>query len=166
MLSVVFALVLIFEIALVFLLSNDGARLMEREVPLLSKSHEAKLAVVHVEQYLTNISATRGQDGLDNGYKLAEQSAQLFRQQIKDLQELDSGDQDRYAQILQAFDKYYDVGKRMAQDYIKNDTASGNKLMKEFGDAAAAINQHVDNLLAQSREKMQKQVEDFGAFRI
>ena len=117
LLSVVFALVLLVEISMIFLLTNDGSQLLEREVPLLTKSHEIKLAVVQVQQFLTDVSATRGQDGLDDGYKEAEKNAQMFRLSIKDLQALDAENQNRYVAMRAAFEKYYSVGKRMADAY-------------------------------------------------
>ena len=38
------------------------------EIPILNKAHELKLSVVQVQQWLTDISATRGLDGLNDGF--------------------------------------------------------------------------------------------------
>ena len=158
LLSVVFALVLLVEISMIFLLTNDGSQLLEREVPLLTKSHEIKLAVVQVQQFLTDVSATRGQDGLDDGYKEAEKNAQMFRLSIKDLQALDAENQNRYVAMRAAFEKYYSVGKRMADAYVKDGPSGGNKLMKEFDTAATAITQMVDDQLTSSMQKTQAEL--------
>ena len=158
LLSVVFALVLLVEISMIFLLTNDGSQLLEREVPLLTKSHEIKLAVVQVQQFLTDVSATRGQDGLDDGYKEAEKNAQMFRLSIKDLQALDAENQNRYVAMRAAFEKYYSVGKRMADAYVKDGPSGGNKLMKEFDTAATAITQMVDEQLTSSMQKTQAEL--------
>ena len=159
LLSSVFALVLIVEIGMIFLLTNDSARLMEREIPLLTKSHQIKLAVVQVQQWLTDISATRGQDGLDDGYKEAENSAQLFRQNIKELQVLDADNKTSYTSMLATFENYYMTGKRMAEAYVKDGPSSGNKLMKGFDSTASAITQQVEDLLTQATNKTQAQLQ-------
>ena len=47
-------------------------------VPNAILAKTMQLQVVQVQQWLTDISATRGQDGLDDGFKEAEKAHQMF----------------------------------------------------------------------------------------
>ncbi len=87
LLSSILALVVIIEGGV---LSNGNANILQQanqinqvEVPILNNAHKLKLAVVQVQQWLTDISATRGLDGLDDGFIEAENNAQLFEQLIR-----------------------------------------------------------------------------------
>ena len=65
-------------------------RLLEhKEISVLNRAHELKLAVVQVQQWLTDISATRGRDGLDDGFDEAADNAKRFKQLISELVALD-----------------------------------------------------------------------------
>ena len=43
---------------------DQSIRFSESDVLILNKAHQLKLSVVEVQQWLTDISATRGKDGL------------------------------------------------------------------------------------------------------
>ncbi len=118
---------------------------------------QMKLDAVQVQQWLTDISATRAQDGLDDGFDEAEKSSQSFlaglgkfRQMYE--QENDSaGLQD--AQTLEtAFGDYYDTGKTMARAYVEGGAQAGNKMMASFDEAAARMTESLEPLV-ESQEK-------------
>lgn len=56
--------------------------LADHAVPLFGAIKDAKLDVVQVQQFLSDVSATRGQDGLDDGFAKAEEFAAKFRTDI------------------------------------------------------------------------------------
>ena len=112
-------------------ISSHANTFGHQEVPVLTKAHEVKLAVIQVQQFLTDISATRGRDGLDDGFKLAEENAQKFKTLIAELQTLDRANLQGYQSMLQAFNTYYETGQRMAKAYIDNGPEGGNLLMGE-----------------------------------
>ncbi len=100
--------------------------------------------VIQVQQWLTDISATRGLDGLDDGFTEAEKSAQSFAKgaekfRITYEQSGDTEARERLEQIVASFSQYYIVGKEMAQAYIDGGPASGNKMMGNFDSAAAGL---------------------------
>jgi len=119
----------------------------ETEVPTLNKAHELKLAVVQVQQWLTDISATRGQDGLNDGFDEAENNANKFNSIINELIALDKGNSVRYQAMLPIFDAYYETGKKMAQAYIDDGPQAGNKMMSEFDAVAEKMTRSVDEFL-------------------
>jgi methyl-accepting chemotaxis protein len=132
---------------------NDGnSYIAEKSIPLLNDAHELKLAVVQVQQWLTDISATRGQDGLDDGYAEAEKNAKQFRKLIIQLQQLDPKNVAQYRKMSAAFEDYYVVGKRMAKTYIEQGPEGGNKMMGDFDKVAAILAQQVDPTLAAIRD--------------
>jgi methyl-accepting chemotaxis protein len=124
--------------------ANDFA---SRDVPILNKAHELKLTVVQVQQWLTDISATRGRDGLNDGFDEAKANAQKFATLIGELQSLDSAHAQRYQKMLPVFEAYYSTGRRMAQAYIDEGPEGGNKMMAEFDKVAAEMADEVDNFL-------------------
>lgn len=139
---------------------NQATRFAEVDVPILNKAHELKLSVVQVQQWLTDISATRGRDGLNDGFDEAESNAKNFRALIAELQTLDSEQADRYQAMLPVFDAYYSTGKQMAQAYIDDGPASGNKMMAEFDKVAADMAAEVDNFLTATIKRVNNSVVD------
>jgi len=134
---------------------HHATDITEREIPVLNKAHELKLAVVQVQQWLTDISATRGLDGLNDGFDEAAKNARLFKSLISELSELDSENASRYQVMLPTFAAYYSAGKNMAQTYVDEGPDGGNKMMAQFDSAAAKMTEEVDTLLTdiQSRTK-------------
>ena len=120
----------------------------QREIPVLNKAHQLKLSVVQVQQWLTDISATRGRDGLNDGFDEAAANASLFRTLIGELTELDSENASRYQSMLPTFSAYYDAGKRMAQVYVDEGPDGGNKMMAQFDTAALKMSEEVDRVLS------------------
>ena len=105
---------------------SESKQIAGNEIPILNKAHQLKLSIVQVQQWLTDISATRGRDGLNDGFDEAEANAQLFKQLLTELKELDVQNRALYEQMLPAFESYHEVGKKMAQSYIDEGPAGGN----------------------------------------
>jgi len=134
-------------------LDDGSSHIAEREVPILNKAHDLKLAVVQVQQWFTDISATRGRDGLDDGFTEAESNANHFRALVAELQQLDAENGARYQELLVPFEAYYETGRRMAQAYIDEGPAGGNRMMGQFDEVAAQIASRVDALLAETQKR-------------
>lgn len=108
------------------------------------KAQDLKLNVVQVQQFLTDISATRAEAGFDDGYENAEESAQAVRSLVKELISINPGKKQELDAILSSFEPYYQTGKEMAAAYIASGPAGGNRLMSGFDATAEQINQQVD----------------------
>ncbi|MBE69712.1 MAG: chemotaxis protein [Thalassospira sp.] len=115
------------------------------DVPSLIKAIEgARYNVVQVQQWLTDISATRGLDGLNDGFDEAEIAAQALAENLAKAKALaEKLGQDELLASLEkveaAFPAYYAAGKEMAQGYINGGPEVGNKMMGNFDDAAANL---------------------------
>ena len=58
-------------------------------------SRQMKLDVVQVQQWLSDISATRAQDGLDDGFKEAEKSSRSFKNGLSKFREMYASENDQ-----------------------------------------------------------------------
>ena len=149
---------LIGQIGLIFAYISSASDAMKHfavvETPILNKAHELKLAVVQVQQWLTDIGATHGQDGLDDGFEEAENSARRFGDLLRELLALDGANSQRYRAMEPAFAAYYETGQRMARAYIEQGPAGGNKLMAEFDETAEKFAEQVDSFLADALQRV------------
>lgn len=127
--------------------SNQSQSLSDQHIPILNKAHQLKLSVVQVQQWLTDISATRGRDGLNDGFDEAEKNTKKFNSLIEELTSLDSARKEHYQAMLPVFQAYYDVGRKMAQSYIDDGPAGGNNMMGQFDEVAAKIGDQVNTFL-------------------
>jgi methyl-accepting chemotaxis protein len=152
--QIMMVLLLFVEIGALSILYVNNNSLLEKsediaykQINIINNAHELKLSVVQVQQWLTDISATRGLDGLNDGFDEAEKNAHQFNKLIKVLIQLDSEQKVRYQNLTPVFDSYYSVGIKMAKAYIEQGPDGGNKMMSEFDIVAANISKKVNQLL-------------------
>ncbi|WP_321527757.1 methyl-accepting chemotaxis protein [Sedimenticola selenatireducens] len=156
LLTILLAVVVVIESGTIIVdnmaITDQSTQLAEKKIPILNKAHKLKLSVVQVQQWLTDISATRGRDGLDDGFTEAENNAKEFRKLINDLVVLDTEHASHYRAMLPVFNAYYDVGKRMAQAYIDEGPSGGNQMMAQFDEVAAKMAEQVNSFLTEVDE--------------
>ena len=111
---------------------------------------ELKLSVVQVQQWLTDISATRAAEGFDDGFDEAATHAQEVYDILDKLEGISPEYADEVADIRNKFEPYYETGKKMAQAYIDEGPEGGNSMMGEFDVVAQNINEVVDTLKEQA----------------
>ena len=114
-----------------------------------------------MQQWLTDISATRAQEGFDDGFDEAKKYFEdgnkildlIIREHIK------YGEMDT-AKELQAFKvdfaEYYAIGKKMAKVYIRDGAYEGNKMMLELDPYAEKLANKLDKWVLLNREKNEK----------
>jgi methyl-accepting chemotaxis protein len=100
--------------------------------------------VVQIQQWLTDISATRGLDGLNDGFEEAEKSYQSYLAALKRFEQMyESTNNSQSIKKVQELESriaaYYEMGRKMARGYIEGGPESGNKIMGEFDSAAEAL---------------------------
>ena len=126
--------------------------------PLGTLAKEIELDVVQVQQFLSDFSATRGQDGLDDGLKEAREYAEKLERDLAAARtHADAlGRSDllgHLREVEEAFPAYFDMGQSMAHAYAEKGTSAGNALMPKFDEQSDALQEKVKNLLA-SRDAM------------
>ena len=91
---------------------NQMKTMNDKYYASLSNSKDLKLAVVQVQQFLTDISATRAEDGLDDGYEEAQEHALHVGEIVEQLIAINPEHREELTIIRQDFDSYYEVGKK------------------------------------------------------
>jgi methyl-accepting chemotaxis protein len=121
-------------------------------------ARQMKFDVVQVQQWLTDISATRGLDGLDDGFDEAEKSTQSFLGGVAEFKRMYQEENDSSAlremtEIEDAFEAYYEAGKTMANAYIEGGPAAGNQQMAAFDEAAMRLVDMLDPFVDSQTEE-------------
>lgn len=131
--------------------SLDGVK--DEGVPNAIVAKDMQMQVVQIQQWLTDISATRGQDGLDDGFKQAEIAHTSFMKDLDLIQrsyELEN-DKDGVAhvsQIRERMSAWYATGQKMAHAYISGGAPEGNKLMGEFDQVSTQLQEALEPVIA------------------
>ena len=135
------------------LIETAADDVLNRLTPLRRQVAEIRYSVVQVQQWLTDISATRAMDGYDDGFKKADEFARMFHENVTAaraiaammaIEKLDFALQ----QIVDDFPGYYRIGKEMANAFISGGPEAGNTLMAAFDSRAEAIAEDIDQLHA------------------
>lgn len=123
LIAIVFVSVLLLSAASMFyqrsIVDEMQQNLADEQYPAVMLANQLKFHTVQVQQWLTDISATRGQDGLNDGFDEAENHAAMFRDDLNELKALKSELSDQLDVMQTAFTPYYGTGKRMAQRYVE-----------------------------------------------
>ena len=108
----------------------------EELYPILKTANEMVVSTIQVQQWCSDISATRAEDGYDDGLVEAQKSADDFYSKLDHLIATDQEHADILEQMRSPFEEYHETGIKMANAYIKLGPAGGNLIMDEFdGDA-------------------------------
>ncbi|MFA6284012.1 MAG: methyl-accepting chemotaxis protein [Desulfurivibrionaceae bacterium] len=107
---------------------------------------DLKYDLSEVAGWIADISATRGLDGLSDGFKKAEHSANLFHRHVQELIEVYPAEKKRLEEVDQSFSKYYEKSVWMAGQYIKGGPELGNKSMAEVDAYADDIHKRLTEL--------------------
>ncbi len=138
-------------------ISKQMVYLAEHQTVIMDNLRTLQVSTIQIQQWLTDISATRGLDGLDDGLKEAENSVERFRTAVNELTRIDEKSGIDYAALLPALDEYYRSGQKMARAYIEGGPSAGNLIMSEFDETAEKIYKDVDNIFAQAKRNQVKQ---------
>lgn len=139
------------------------AQSQKESVPFAMIAKEMDKNVVEVQQWLTDISATRALDGLNDGFDEAEISRTHFLKGISDFramyqQENANAALQRLDELEKGFETWYRAGQTMAKAYIDGGPSSGNKLMGNFDTAAVQLSEllapFVEEQLNESNEML------------
>jgi PAS domain S-box-containing protein len=130
--------------------AKTEAQLVQQETSKFAlMAKEMQFHAVQVQQWLTDVSATRGKDGLDDGFDLAEEHFKEFKTRLDEFRELFTRENDQ--QSLASLDKldadsdaYYDTGKKMAAAYVEGGPEAGNPWMAKFDLYAEGITTSIE----------------------
>lgn len=114
--------------------------------PTLQAVNALKVDIIQIQQWLTDISATRGLDGLDDGFKLAAEYAQDAEEKLAALATRLPEKRTELERFRQTLNHYYQQGQVMAHAYIDHGPAQGNQQMAQFDTAASDMVEAMDSI--------------------
>ena len=139
-----------------YFLKSDITLMENETLEITLGAEELKLSVVQVQQWLTDVSATRDTEGFSD----AEHYANRFYERIEKLKQYEHSDQGKLTMYKASFDDFYKRGKEMANAYISSGIEEGNKIMEKFDKNAEEINGLIDVYLQESIAEIQAVVVD------
>lgn len=127
-------------------------------LPNLFDFLELQINIVQVQQWLTDVSATRAEEGFDDGYSEAGKyfmNANLVLDRlIKAHKELG---EDEMVRDLEGFktdlQEYYIVAVEMANTYISKGTSDGNKVMEKLDPFAEKLSSRLDEWVSEHKKE-------------
>ena len=129
--------------------TTKAEKVQKEILPSTLKAKDMQLHVIQVQQWLTDISATRGAEGYDDGYDEAAEHAKAFKEIVEHFKDFygRNNKNDKISELnsmSKAFDGYYEMGRQMAAAYIEYGPDEGNKFMEKFDPYAEEISEMVD----------------------
>lgn len=160
-LNFVFVIFFIVLLGLTAIITNYGItksvkNFEEKLYPSETICNDMILCVVQIQQWLTDISLTKGLNGLDEGFDRAEFYAKRFRELSEGLKQLSPEKKEDIEKIEKSFEDYYVMGKEMARIYKTEGTEKGNDFMKQFDPLAEKLNESLTSLGNYSKENTKK----------
>lgn len=148
--------------------TSRSSDIVENAIPLLIAIKEIKIEVVQVQQWLTDISATRGLPGFDDGFVEAAAHADAFRDEAERAKGYAAALEmnDVLAQIDEletAFIPYYEMGQVMARAYIDTGPEGGNLTMAQFDEVAQVMGDQTNALTEMVQTKTSKTLTEASA---
>ena len=144
-------------------IEKDAYITLNESLPFSKLALEMQINVIQVQQWLTDISATRAKDGLDDGFDEAESSYNKILKGLNKfnthyIEKNDIQGLEKIESLKTDVDEYYRVGKLMAQAYIDGGPEEGNKMMASFDTAASNMNEHLAVFVDQHTEDMDNSI--------
>ena len=105
--------------------------------------------ILHTQEALTDVSATRGLDGLDDGFSLADEFAAALKLKAARIIELATAlgqpdMADKMGKLVVEFDHFHQAGTDMAKAYVSGGPEAGNRLMPSFDATAESLRAATD----------------------
>lgn len=130
------------------------ALLINEEFPQLAKmnqvvllSKDMNLHIVQVQQWLTDISATRAEKGFDDGFAEAETHFYASLEILGKIEKIGYLEKEESTSLRNKITSFYETGKVMANKYISEGPKGGNQYMGTFDQVAEDLQSSLDPML-------------------
>ena len=147
-------------------LSSVENRVKEKEHDILPRVFnflELQKDVIQVQQWLTDVSATRGAEGFDDGFKIAKDYSSKANS-LLDKMIIEYKDKKDLVEDLKEFkndfNKFYEVGLKMANTYVEFGPQKGNEIMEELDPFAEKLTDRLEGWISNNfKENSEKSLE-------
>ncbi|QKF67877.1 MCP-domain signal transduction protein [Arcobacter venerupis] len=152
----------------IFQLSSVENKVKEKEhdiLPSVFNFLELEKDVIQVQQWLTDVSATRAADGFSDGFDISKEyfikaNTLLDKMILEHKNKNESADVKELEEFKNNFNKFYEVGLKMANTYVKFGPEEGNKIMEELDPFAEKLTDKLDKWISvHLKENSEKSVE-------
>ncbi|MEY8877806.1 MAG: hypothetical protein AB9M60_14950, partial [Leptothrix sp. (in: b-proteobacteria)] len=129
---------------------DQAEQLQQVQIARAMTARDIEADVIQVQQFLSDVSATRGRDGLDDGFKEAAKHHEEFLTGLRSLADANEapGAKAGRDQIEASFERYYKQGVAMAHAYVDSGPEGGNALMPAFDAASEALQKDLEPFVA------------------
>ncbi|MDD5159570.1 MAG: methyl-accepting chemotaxis protein [Sulfuricurvum sp.] len=148
----VIGLLLIVNTVIEYKFSKDVDSMLQTQsqesIPQAIDYINLKINVIQIQQWLTDISATRGAKGYDDGFGEAEkyyQNANAIIEKLLVQYQNNPKKKEEITQFKNDLDDYYAVSKKMAEAYVSGGPEQGNALMGKVDPYAEALSKRLDS---------------------
>jgi methyl-accepting chemotaxis protein len=126
-------------------------------------------AITQVQQFLSDISATRALDGLKDGFDQAKKYHDEFKIDLAKFVEFDVNNNnqeriDKARRLEERFETYYETGVKMAHAYIDGGPALGNRMMGDFDQTSLQLQDALKPYIQGQLDEMKSSLASAGAF--
>ena len=133
--------------------AGNASTVANEAIPLAILMKDIQLDVVQVQQWITDISATRGLPGFDDGFGEAANFAEKFHKDVAAARDLATalGLDEIVAALNEteaAFGPFYKEGVKMGETYVAEGPEAGNVMMEQFDAVAGTMGENMEALLA------------------
>jgi methyl-accepting chemotaxis protein len=116
--------------------------------------------VVQIQQFLSDVSATRGRDGMDDGFKNAQDNFDALNVSLAKFEKHfnengDAASAKRIQDVRNSAKFYFETGQTMAKAYVAGGPESGNKLMGGFDGASEELQKALEPFVKSQVKQMQ-----------
>jgi methyl-accepting chemotaxis protein len=142
---------------------SNMTQVSEESVPYALLATSIDKNVVQIQQFLSDVSATRGKDGLDDGFAKAKENLDALNASLSKFEKhfSDVGDKASFKatqDIRGKVAKYFETGQTMAKTYVASGPDAGNKLMGEFDGASEDLQKSLEPFVKAQIAHMQSDV--------
>lgn len=136
----------------------------EQSIQYALLATQADKHVVQIQQFLSDVSATRARDGLDDGFDKARENYESLMVVLGKFEAYFGATADVAARnslqnIKASATTYYETGQAMAKAYVADGPQEGNKLMLGFDKASERLQADMVPFVKSQVERMQRDVQ-------
>lgn len=148
-------------------ISADSQKQMKEVLPNLFDFLDLQLNVIQVQQWLTDVSATRAAKGFDDGFdeaqKYFDKANITLDRLIKMHGALGEAEMVKELEAYKASLKdYYAIGVKMAHAYVKDGPQEGNKLMEQLDPYADKLSSKLDVWISEHKKETDRSADSIG----
>ena len=143
---------------------NNAEHIQQESIIFANTAQQMKVDSIQIQQWFTDISATRGLNGSGDGFTEAEKSYHSFLAGLSRFEEMYQQENNperlkRIAELKNNIKDYYNSGEKMARTYIDGGHQAGNNLMSDFDMKADALNSELSPFLEEQLSEVDTMID-------